>query len=114
MRGLVVPAALAERLGEDASAAFTEMVMAHDDAQVEYVVMQCAERFERRLTEEASKLRVEMSRLGSDIRQEMSLLRTDLRTEIATGRVELLKWGFMFWIGQVISIVGFVSLLIRR
>jgi hypothetical protein len=41
MSGPKVPAALLERLGEDAGAALTAMISAHDEAQVEYVVKQC-------------------------------------------------------------------------
>jgi hypothetical protein len=120
MSGPKVPAALLERLGEDAGAALTAMISAHDKAQVEYVVKQCSERFERRLVEETSTLRVEMIQLGSDIRGELARFRTEfrgeltsLREEMASGRFELIKWVFMFWIGQVATIFGLLAVLLR-
>lgn len=42
------------------------------------------ERFERRLSEEVSTLRVETARLGADLRQEITTVRSDLRQEMAT------------------------------
>ena len=149
------------------------------------------ERFERRLVEEASELRVEMGRQGADLRQEVAQLGTDLRREMAqqgadlrqemhagfgdtrkemhaafgdirkemyagfgdirkemydgftdirqevhagfTGlgqdthagfglvrreagdnRVELLKWAFVFWVGQLVSVGGLIALMFRQ
>ena len=95
---LMVPAALEERIGEPGSAALTEMFAACAD----FVLTQCTERFERRLVEETSKLRVEMAQLRSDLREDMSSL-----------RVELLRWAFLFWVGQIVSIGGLMALLLR-
>ena len=94
----MVPAALEERIGEQGSAALTEMFAACAD----FMLIQCSERFERRLVEETSKLRVEMAQLRSDLRDDMSSL-----------RVELLRWAFMFWVGQIVSIGGLMALLLR-
>jgi len=124
MRSAAVPVALAERLGESGSAALAEMFEANNRACADAVMTQCAERFERRLVEETSKLRVEMAQMGASLRQEMAQLggslrqeiaelRGDLREDIATGRFELLKWAFLFWVGQVVSVVGLVGLMLR-
>jgi len=98
MRLMVLTRGSEERIGEQSAAALTDMFTAHAD----YVLVQCTERFERRLVEEASKLRVGIARL-----------RSDLRGEMAFGRVEPLNWAFMFWIGHVVSVVGLVALLLR-
>jgi len=124
MRSAAVPVALAERLGESGSAALAEMFEANNRACADAVMTQSAERFERRLVEETSKLRVEMAQMGASLRQEMAQLggslrqeiaelRGDLREDIAAGRFELLKWAFLFWVGQVVSVVGLVGLMLR-
>jgi len=95
---LLVSAALEERIGEKGSAALTDMFAACAD----FVLIQCTERFERRLVEETSKLRVEIAQLRSDLREDMSSL-----------RVELLRWAFLFWVGQIVSIGGLMALLLR-
>jgi hypothetical protein len=85
------------------------------------VLSLAVERFERRLVEETSKLRVEMAQWFSGLRQEMSSLEGRLRQEmgglegrlrqemgglegrlhkeIGGQRVESLRWSFLFWIG---------------
>lgn len=35
---------------------------------------------------------------------------SDLRQEMANQRVELLRWSFLFWIGQVAATAGLISL----
>ena len=48
--------------------------------------------FERRLTDETSKLRLEMACL----------------------KFELLKWSFLFWIGQLAAMTAILSFLLRN
>ena len=38
---------------------------------------------------------------------------TLIRQDIATNRFELLKWSFLFWVGQVIAVVGLVGVMLR-
>src|SRR5699024_5009941 len=54
------------------------------------------------MTQLGAELRQEMTQLGADLRQENAQAMAGLRQEIATGRVELFKWCFLFWIGQVL------------
>ena len=49
------------------------------------------ESFERRLAEEMSKLRLEM----------------------ATMRFDILKWSFLFWIGQLAAMTAILSIMLR-
>lgn len=77
------------------------------------MIAACTERFERRLVEELSRLRVEMAQQGAGLRQEMSQLGASLRAEMAAGRVEMIRWSFLFWVGQVIAIAGLMGILLR-
>ncbi|MBI3493428.1 MAG: hypothetical protein HY047_16850 [Acidobacteria bacterium] len=109
MRFVPVPVALEERLGESGSAALVEMLNAGHRACAESAMTQCTERFDRRLVEETSKLRLELAQL----RGEMQTGFAALRQEMADGRFGLLKWAFVFWVGQLVSVVGIVALLLR-
>ena len=118
-----VPAALQDRLGQEATAGLIELLT---DARKEWtveVIGMVGDRFERRLTEETSKLRVELAALRRDLRQEMGALRSDLRQEMTEGfaslrqaladqRFEILKWAFLFWVGQFFTVAGLVAVLI--
>jgi len=60
------------------------------------------DRFEVRLTQEAGTLRRELQ----------SVFET-LRSDIASTKVEILRWSFLFWIGQVAAIAAMLSLMLR-
>jgi hypothetical protein len=75
------------------------------------------DRFERRLVEETSKLRVEMAQGFAAVRQEMAQGLAAVRQEMTQGfaqqRVELLKWAFLFWIGQFFAVASLVAVVVR-
>jgi hypothetical protein len=146
MQNKLVPLALRERLGPDATAGFVEAMETARREWRDDVVGVAAANFERRLGEESSRLRIEMAQLRSDLRQEMAELRSDLRQEMAElradlrqemtvlgvdlrqemmqlgaalreqmadGRFELIKWCFLFWLGQVVAVSGILALMLR-
>lgn len=113
MRFVHVPVALEERLGETGATALAEMLDEGHRECVESVMTHCAERFERRLVEETSRLRVELAQLGGELRGEMHSGFAAVREQMSADRVELLKWAFAFWVGQLVSVVGLVALLLR-
>jgi hypothetical protein len=77
-----------------------------DDEQMQ----QMDDRFERRLGEETSTLRVEISGLRTEMREGFATLRADM----AHDRFELLKWAFAFWIGQFFATAALITALARR
>ena len=82
-------------------------------------MMQSAEveRLERRLMEEISGLRAEMYRelhaLRLELHDGLAALRQELKDEMAAMRADILKWSFMFWIGQVATIAALLSYMLR-
>ena len=71
----------------------------------EDVLAIATDRFERRLTEECSALRL-------DLRAEMANGFSALRKEIAETKVDLIKWSFVFWIGQLVALTGVISFML--
>jgi hypothetical protein len=145
-----VPAALHARLGDEPTAGLLQLLDRSQQEGKEGLINACTERFERRLVEEVSGLRVQIARdttrlestlrqkmaeLGISLRQEMAglegrlrqeigelrasvreevaELRASLREDIAAGRVDLFKWCFLFWIGQVLAVSGIVGVMFR-
>lgn len=100
------PFPLRHRLGDDASRALADVL----DAREQNVLNVATERFERRLSEECSKLRSEMLEFRSETRHGMALLRSEVLAEIANTRAELIKWAFLFWAGQLATNVALISL----
>jgi hypothetical protein len=134
-----VPAALSERLGAEATSGLLQLVNHAHEEWSEDVLTRSAERFERRLTEECSKLRIEIAQGDAALRQEIAHGDAALRQEMTAGfaalrqemsaglaavrqevtaglaavRVELVKWSFLFWIGQVAAIAALLAFMLR-
>lgn len=94
METLLVPAPLRDKLGDAAS---DGLVMMFAEAyrigteQLDRRIAEVSTRFERKLDEEMSKLRLEMAALKFD----------------------LLKWNVVFWIGQLAALTGILSFMLR-
>lgn len=89
-----VPTSIRERLGDEAAFDLAAMIHAFGRVWSDEVLTVASERFERRLAEELGRFRVEMTR------------------EMAALRVELLKWSFLFWIGQVAAMAGLLAFML--
>jgi hypothetical protein len=84
---LTVPASVRQKLGEAASEELVTMfVDAHRMATAS---------FEARLAEELARFRLEMIERLADL------------------RFDLLKWSFLFWIGQVAVMIAVLSWMLR-
>ena len=120
MDSAAIPIALKDRLGPEATDGLLQLVHRLETDLREDVITACTERFERRLVEETSALRVQIAQVESSIRQDMTRLGSDLRQEIgalgsqmASDRFDLLKWAFLFWIGQVVAIGTLIGVMMR-
>jgi hypothetical protein len=100
MSGLLVPWELQDRLGHEGSLDLLKLLDSLNKDWSDAVLSLAIERFERRLAEEISKLR-------SEFHQDLA----GVRQEVATTRVELLKWSFVFWIGQVAAMAGLMAFM---
>ena len=69
-----------------------------DVQQVPPAVNSATERFERRLVEEASSLRVQIAQMETRLTDKMS---------------GLLKWSFLFWVGQVVAMTAIMNAMLR-
>ena len=71
------------------------------------------ERFERRLAEELSAVRVEIAECRADLRKELHEGLAGVRSEMANMRVEWLRWTFLFWLGQIAVVAGMLGYMLR-
>jgi NAD(P)-dependent dehydrogenase (short-subunit alcohol dehydrogenase family) len=102
MSAVQVPRALAEKLGADGAQGLSAMLERAQAEWTEDVLTLAAERFERSLVREVSTLRVDVARDLSAVRQ-----------DVTTVRVDLMKWSFLFWIGQVAATAGLMAFMFR-
>jgi 2',3'-cyclic-nucleotide 2'-phosphodiesterase (5'-nucleotidase family) len=101
-----IPAALRARLEDEATFGLIELLESERRDWSEQVFGMASDRFERRLAQELGLLRTDVSKALND-----GL--TAIRQETATARIEMLKWSFVFWIGQVAAIAGLLAFMRR-
>ncbi|MBI3599122.1 MAG: hypothetical protein HY097_00560 [Nitrospinae bacterium] len=109
---------LRERLTDEGVDEFIEILSeVEDEARKDSLVI-VEERFERRLTEETSKLDKRITEEAAKIRVEMASLKAELKsetaslkTEMALFKAEIIKWMFLFWVGQLVIIAGMIKWL---
>ena len=103
METAFVPPALRARLGDEATLGLLELLETTNRAWRDDLLEIATERFERRLSEELGALRIEMVNGFAAIRQEMAAMRFDL-----------IKWSFLFWIGQVATLGGLIAFMLKN
>ena len=106
MAGSRIPAALRTQLGDEATFGLIELLDTERKDWSEQVLGGAGDKFERRLSEEITALRVEMRNALHD-----GL--TAVRQELSITRVEMLRWSFVFWIGQVAAIAALLAFMLR-
>ncbi|MPZ21872.1 MAG: hypothetical protein GEV06_28965 [Luteitalea sp.] len=87
----LVPSSLRKQLGDEAALDLSVWIDAHEQPWGDRVLQAAADRFGRVLAEELGKLRAEVHK------------------EITTAKFEILKWSFLFWLGQIAVITGLLS-----
>ncbi len=105
--------ALREKLGDDGMAEL-QMVVNNAGRQWKDDVLAIAgERFERRLAEEIGALRIDVAKEFAALRVEMAKEFAAVRREMAQSHAHLLKWSFLFWVGQVAAMGAMMAFLLN-
>lgn len=104
-----VPPPLHHRLGTEATAGLLELLETARREWTPDMTAAVVERFEHRLGGETTSLRGEISALRLETRDGFANLRLDL----VNTRFELLKWCFLFWVGQVFAVARVVTVVVR-
>ncbi len=98
MKIINVPKVLREKLGDDGVEALLELINLADEKMKENIIEIQTEKYERRLSEEISRLRSEdLAKLDKRITEEIS----KLRVEISRTYSNIIKWMFIFWALQI-------------
>ena len=94
MDTLLVPDAVREELGSAASDGLMNMF-----AEV------------HRLGEERLDHRI--AEVSASLDRRLAETKAELRLDMATLKFDILKWNFLFWIGQLAALTGILSVMLR-
>jgi hypothetical protein len=121
---ITIPKVLRDKLGEEGTDAFAGVIKEIDlDARKDAIAL-AEERFERRLTEETGKINQRISdetgKINQRISDESGKLDQKiteecgkLRVEIEKSKSDIIKWVFVFWIGQIGVLSGIIFLMLK-
>lgn len=107
MRKFVAGVALRDRLGEHGTRELSEFVEQHSESARADVVNTFTERLDDTKMELADRIadaKVELS-------EKIGGAKVELTNRLAEMRVELLRWSFLFWIGQVAALFAAMAML---
>ena len=121
------------RLAEECAG--VRVQIAHADTSLRREIVEARAGVRQEMTDMRAELRQEMTGMGAQLRQEMtgmgahlqqqitvmraelgqeiSRMGAELRQEMASGRLDLIKWCFIFWIGQALTIAGILGVMVR-
>ena len=121
-----IPEILRHKLSDNGADALVDLLSEVEKSSRDNVVVLVEEKFERRLTEEISELRSrdlanldrriteESANLDKRITEETTKLRTELIERISQSEVRIIRWMFLFWIGQIAVVAAILSPLLRK
>lgn len=105
--------ALREKLGDEAMGGLQNFV---DDAGRRWkdeVLTVALGEFRLDMAKEFAAVRVEAAKEFAAVRGEMAKEFAAVRGEMAETRFSMLKWAFVFWVGQLVAMTGIMTLLLR-
>ena len=106
MAVVTVKKPLREKLGDDGAEALVELINEAQKETQNNVIKFVEEKFEKRLSEELAKVRIELTERIEGVRTELKSEIEALKTNDEKVKSELIKWMFIFWVGQIGAILG--------
>jgi len=100
---------LRAELGPDAS---HDLGRAFEEVQNDMLTI-AAERFDKRLMSVECNLRQDLTRFESSLHVALAEGLAKIRTDVSEARTDVLRWSFLFWIGQFTATIALLGLLLR-
>ena len=103
---ITVPKVLREKLGDEGSDALVALINGAGNGYKAETVELVEERFERRITEEVAKLERRITEEAAKLDHRITEEVAKLDVKLSETKADLLRWMFIFWIGQVGALLG--------
>jgi hypothetical protein len=82
-------------------------------ARLRVQIAQTGAEIRQELAQMGASLRVATAQMEASIRVELAQMGSSIRQELCANQLQLLKWGFLFSIGQVLVITSIIGLMLR-
>ena len=101
--------ALRARLGPKGS---EELFVALDEMKAD-MLRTAQEQFEARMDTRFEQINGDVATFDANLRIAMSDGFSKIRSEMSDMRVDILRWSFFFWVGQLVALGSLMAVLIR-
>ncbi len=99
---ITIPNTIREKLGDEGAEALTEIFNKIEERSKEDIIELAEQRFEKRL----GRLDAKIEKVKADLDAKIEKVKADLGVKIERVRADLIKWMFIFWVGQVGVLIG--------
>ena len=96
-----------------ATASELRVEMSNGFAKLRTEMAEGAGQLRTEMAEGTAKLRTEIAESAAKLRVEMAEGFANLRKEMSDMRVDILRWSFLFWIGQIAVLISVLSYMLR-
>lgn len=100
---ITIPKILQEKLTDEGANALVQILDKVEEQGKLHTLQIAEDRFEKRLVTEIANVRTEIANV-----------RTELKTDIANTKAEIIKWMFIFWVGQVAAITAILFTFFKK
>jgi len=114
MAVITVPKILREKLTDEGADALVELFNNLEIKSKDNILEVSENKFERRLIEVKKDLEIKISEVKTDLETKIAQVKADLETKIAQSESKIIKWMFIFWMGQVFSITAILFAFFKR
>ena len=108
MTVIAIPKILNDRLTDEGAKAFVEIIERVEDSTQKITLQMAEDRFEKRLAQVQSAIETKIAESSAGLKAEIAVT----NTKIAESKSEMIRWMFIFWIGQFASIVGVLTAIL--
>ncbi len=110
---IAVDKPLRDKLGDDGVTSLVNLINQALGEQKNDIIQLVEETFERRLSEELAKLRIEMAEMKAELRNDMTEMKGELRNDMQVTKTEMIRRMFIFRVGQIAVLVGLLLAFLR-
>jgi gas vesicle protein len=103
---ITVEKPLKDKLGDEGVDSLIRLLNQSQQNQKQDLMVYLEEKYERRLTEEIGKVNERLTEEIGKVNERITKEIAGVKTDLADTRADLIKWMFIFWMGQVIALVG--------
>ncbi|MBI4309214.1 MAG: DUF1640 domain-containing protein [Candidatus Omnitrophica bacterium] len=105
-----LPKILRDRLTDEGADAFVQILDRVEERNQQVILDIAEQKFEARL----AHLDAKIDRVAAELNAKIDRMAAELRAKMSEDKAEIIKWMFIFWVGQVATILAILFVFFKR